>query len=96
MVRYPFIGAVTLDETLPWTLLFLWEPELLWEPSLPDPPPWAHRPFLQSLVFSPNTGLRFDESPLHGQLKCPFGTWEVTIECPAPPRAPPGQGHPQA
>ncbi|XP_073076299.1 uncharacterized protein [Manis javanica] len=58
-VRYPFIGAVTSDEALPLTLLFLWEPELLWEPPLPDPPPRAHRPFPWSLVFSPNTGLRF-------------------------------------
>ena len=76
------------------TLLFLQEPELLWEPSLPDPP-WAHCPLPGSLVFLSNTGLQFGESPLHGQLKCPFGTWEVTVECPAPQRAPLGQGHPQ-
>ena len=77
------------------TLLFLQESELLWEPSLPNPPPRALHPFPRSLVFLPNTSLQFGKSPLYGQLKCPFGTWEVTVECLAPPRAPLGQGHPQ-
>ena len=91
----PFHWCRDSDEALPLTLLFLQEAELLWESSLPDPPPRAHRPFPQSIVFLPNIGLQFGKSPLHGWLKCPFGTWEVTIDCPTSPRAPLGQGHPQ-
>ena len=88
-MRYPFIDDATSDEFLSLTLLFVWDSELLWEPSLPNPPPQAHRPFSQLLIFSPNTGLRFGESPLHGRLKCPFGTWEVTPKGSSGTGAPP-------